>query len=103
MATAKKNEPELPLEPIEPPPATVDDIEFEVEIIPEVVQGKVQWYWQLIRHTAKPYIGDFTALKSDRYFDSAFDTEADARRKIDRVRNVVGLKLTLPEGYKVTL
>lgn len=102
MATVKK-EPELPLEPMEPRPESVKDIEFEVYIYPEVIKGQIQWLWCVENHTAKPYIGDFTSLKAARSFPSASEAEFDAQRHVNRVRNVVEIFLTLPEGHRIKL
>lgn len=103
MATPAKKEPELPLEPFEAKPLTSEEVEFEVLFHPWVLGTDVLWNWKVIGNNFKPWVGDWTGLKSVGHLDSKEEAEKDARRMIENTRRVIALKLDAPEEYRLKL
>lgn len=100
--TAGQNE-ELPLDPIEPKPVTPDEMRFKVRIHPVIIQGNYYWRWNLIDHSAKPYVGDFTSIVDPDNYGSPELAEEAARRQVANIRHVSGLKLNQPSEYLIEI
>ena len=103
MVTKKAAEPDLPLNPIEPRPICADEVVFEVEVRPWVVNGEIKWSWSVVYNSFVPYVGDWTSLRAANYLDSEDEAEEDARRMIANTRHVIDVKLGAPEPYRIKL
>lgn len=90
---------ELPLQPIEPKPETAEDLIFKVRVYPVIFQGAYSWKWELLHHTHKPHIGDFTPIRDPDGYATAELAERAARRQVANIRHVAGLKLNQPAEY----
>jgi hypothetical protein len=94
---------ELPLVPIEPKPESPEDLIFKVRIYPVIFQGAYSWRWELLHHTHKPHVGDFTPIKDPDSYGSPELAEEAARRQVNNIRHVAGLKLNQPSERIIEL
>lgn len=106
MATRRKAETdplieELP-EPTEPRPESADDVKFDIDISPYVVNGAVFYRWDLVSHTHETHIGSYAGHNSPSHM-TAEAAEEDARAYVSRIRHTLALKLDLPETVRITL
>lgn len=82
---------------------TPDEIRFKVRIFPVIFQGNYYWRWTLVDHSAKPYIGDFTKIVDPDNYGSVSEAETAARRQVNNIRHVSGLKLNQPQEIFIEL
>lgn len=99
---AEQNE-ELPLVPIEPKPESPEDLIFKARIFPLVFQGDYVWRWELLHHTHKTHVGDFTKIVDPDSYGTRELAEEAARRQVRNIRHVAGLKLNQPQEYILEL
>lgn len=89
--------------PFERKPETAAEIRFKVRIFPVIFQGHYYWRWTLVDHSAKPYIGDFTKIVDPDNYGTQVGAEEAAKRQIENIRHVSGLKLNQPSEYLIEL
>jgi hypothetical protein len=87
---------ELPIEPIEPKPEDPNDVKFKVRIFPVIFQGAYSWKWEMLDHTHKSHIGDFTKIVDPDAYASEEMAVEYATRQVNNIRHVAGLKLAQP-------
>lgn len=94
---------ELPVEPVEPKPESPEDLIFTARIYPLIFQGDYVWKWELLNHTHKTHIGDFSKIVDPDSYGSRELAEEAARRHVRNIRHVAGLKLNQPSEYQIEL
>lgn len=94
---------ELPPEPIEPRPESPQDVVFKVRIYPLIFQGEYVYRWEILSHTHKAHVGDFTYVKDPDSYGSVAEAQFAAERQINNIRHVAGLKLHQPAEHILEL
>lgn len=97
---------ELPPVPEVPCPASADEVEFEVSIVPKLMGGQIVWDWEIVSNTLAQHVGDYSGMKSDCLIDrykSADEATREAKEYVQRIRNAIDLKLNMPTAYKFVL
>lgn len=86
----------------EPKPESATDVNFVVEISPYVVSARTFFRWEIVENTYKSYTGDYVGHRDSGYYTTV-EAEAGAADYIQRVRQAVELKLSVPDSYRITL
>jgi hypothetical protein len=104
MATARKTtvDPLAEELPDEPKPVKASEVEFEVQILPYVVTGKVYYRWTILKNNKRGWVGDY-AGHNDSGYESPEAAEDAASVYVERIRVALDLKLNVPDAYTITL